>query len=250
MRALILAAGYGVRLYPLTKNYPKPLLPVGKKPIIEYTIDKLLKVKGLDEIIIVTNNKFYPKFRDWLRERAFAKPIRIVNDLTKNNEERLGAVGDINFVIQKNVIKDDLLVIGGDNIFDGDLCKFVSFAKKKKVSAVIGVYDIKQEALASHFGVVRLDKDKHVADFREKPLHPDSTLIAMCLYYFPRGQLRFIGKYLTSCRRECDAAGFYIDWLRKKGAVYGYVFKGEWYDIGHLDAYASANQKFLKQRRN
>lgn len=250
MKALILAAGYGIRLYPLTKNCPKPLLPVGKKPIIEYIIDKLLKVEGLDEIIIVTNNKFYPLFRHWLKQAAFAKPVRIVNDLTKNNAGRLGAVGDINFVIKKKVIKDNLLVIGGDNIFDGDLDKFVSFARQKRAKAVIGIYDIKKKARASHFGVVRLDRNKKITDFREKPRSPESTLIAMCLYYFPKDQLRLIKDYLKACRKECDAAGFYIDWLRRKSSVYGYVFKGEWYDIGHLDAYADANQKFLKQRRS
>ena len=124
MKALILAAGYATRLYPLTKKYPKPLLEVKGRPIIDYIVDKLGLVGPLSEIYIVTNSKFIADFRKWAKTVNSPKKITLVDDLTKNNQDRLGAIGDINFAIKKKKIKEDLLVVGGDNLFSGSLRGF------------------------------------------------------------------------------------------------------------------------------
>src|SRR3989338_6754204 len=129
MKALILAAGYATRLYPLTKEYPKPLLEVGKRPIINYIIDKLEALDDIDEILVVTNSKFFPKFKKWLSRLRNKKHISLVDDLTKSHSDRRGAIGDMNFVINKKHLKDDLLVMGGDNLFSGGLKEFLSFIK-------------------------------------------------------------------------------------------------------------------------
>lgn len=249
MKALILAAGYAVRLYPLTKVYPKPLLPVGGKPIIEYIIDKLEKIKGLNEVIIVTNTKFFPVFEKWARNLGSQKPITLIDDLTKNNKEKRGAIGDIEFVISKKRIKDDLLVIGGDNIFDASLKEFISFAKRKKPGSTIGIYNVKSKSRAKKFGVVTLNHNKKIIEFQEKPKRPHSTFIAMCLYYFPKNKLHLIKEYLAKPNSKVDEVGFYIDWLRKKDLLYGFVFGGVWYDVGQIDFYKDANKKFMKHRR-
>lgn len=244
MRVLILAAGYATRLYPLTKEYPKPLLEVKGRPIIDYILDKIYSVKEIDEIVVITNSKFISKFRKWRNTLRSARRIVLVDDLTKGLNDRRGAIGDMNFAITKRRIRDDLLVIGGDNLFNYDLNRFFSFAKKAGGNPVIGVYDIKDKAEAKKYGIVRLDKKRRLVDFEEKPSRPKSTLAAMCLYYFPKDKLRLLKEYITIHKQGQDATGFYIDWLRKETPVYGFVFGGNWYDIGDFKFYNKAKSGF------
>jgi len=244
MKALILAAGYATRLYPLTKEYPKPLLPVKKKPIINYIVDKLDAAREVNEIIVVTNSKFIRCFKKWTQGLRLSKPLVLVDDLTRDNASRLGAIGDVDFVLRKKNLKENLLVVGGDNLFDASLKGFLSFVKKHKSSPVIGAYDAKDLERAKHYGVVRLDKNKRLTDFKEKPKKPHSTLIAMCLYYFPARSLALIREYLQVRRKKHDATGLYIDWLKKKMQVYGFVFGGCWHDIGGHKFYRQARETF------
>lgn len=243
MKALILAAGYATRLYPLTKEYPKPLLKVGSRHLIDHIIDKLDILSQIDEIIVITNSKFIAFFRKWGRNLRIKKKLSLVDDLTKTLDDRLGAVGDINFAVNKKHIKDDLLVIGGDNLFDSGLGGFLNFAAKIKDNPVIGAYDIKDESKAHRYGVLKIDKKNKIIDFQEKPPQPKSTLIAMCLYYFPKNKLGLIREYLSGTNKY-DATGYYIDWLRKKAPVYAYIFGGRWYDIGDPQVYNEAKRKF------
>lgn len=247
MKALILAAGYATRLYPLTKEFPKPLLAVQGRPIIDYIIDKLEAIGEIDEIIVVTNSKFISRFRKWADQLQSSKRISLVDDLTKTLESRRGAVGDMYFAVARKRIKDDLLVIGGDNLFGGDLDDFISFAEENKPYPAIGVYDIKDKSEAKKYGVVKLDREKKLVGFREKPTDPDSTLVAMCLYYFPKENLSLIKEYARIHLGENDATGFYIDWLRKKVPVYGAVFNGRWYDIGDYKFYNEAKKRFINK---
>ena len=232
MKALILAAGYATRLYPLTKKYPKPLLEVKGRPIINYIIDKLELVGDIDEIYIVTNSKFISIFRKWAKNIKSPKKITLVNDRTKSNQDRLGAIGDINFVIKQKKLKQDLLVVGGDNLFSGSLPEFLAACRKNISSAGIGVYRLKRKKDASRYGVVRLNKLNKVISFQEKPKHPDSNLVAMCLYYVAKDYLYLISAYLQDKKVKTDATGSYIAWLKDKADVYGHIFKGSWFDIG------------------
>ncbi len=244
MKALILAAGYATRLYPLTKEYPKPLLMVGRKPIINHALEKLERLSDIDEIFVVTNSKFFPKFKNWAARLKINKRITLVDDLTRTISSRRGAIGDMHFVIKNKDIRDDLLVVGGDNIFDAGLKRFLAFAKSKKKYPVIGTYRIKSIDQAHKYGVIKLDRKRQVIDFKEKPKQPDSKLVAMCIYYFPKETLGLIREYLRAKSGKRDATGFYIDWLRQKTAVYGFVFSGSWYDIGDHKFLNQAKEKF------
>lgn len=244
MKALILAAGYATRLYPLTKDYPKPLLPVVKRPIINYIIDKLDSIKEIDEIIVITNSKFISKFKKWSKSVVIKKRLSLIDDLTKSLHDRRGAIGDTLFAIKKENIKSDLLVIGGDNLFEDSLVDFLSFVKAHRKSPVIGIYNIKNLQKATHYGVIKLDKKSKVTSFKEKPKKPNSTLVAMCLYYFPHDKLKLINEYIKQADKH-DATGSYIDWLRRKIAVYGFLFKGRWYDIGNHKFYRKAKKSFI-----
>ncbi len=245
MKALILAAGYGTRLASVIKDTPKPLIPVGKRPLIDYVVDRLSNVKSLTEIVVVSNNRFTPDFQKWSTSRSGKLPIRVVNDGTNTPEERLGSVGDIRFVWQKESALHDWLIVGGDNLFDGDLSVFVDFAITKSPAITIGVYDIKDIQAATRFGVSALDADRKVISFQEKPKNPASSLITMCLYYFPKQTLGFLAEYLSESK-VVDAAGSYIQWLSEMKIVYGFQFFGKWYDIGSIESLEEARAHFLK----
>jgi len=186
MKAVVLAAGYAIRLYPLTENQPKPLLNVGDKPIVEHIIDKIQELKEVDEVFVVTNHKFYPMFNGWLNDYKTDKKIKIINDGTLRNEDRLGAVGDLAFVLNEEGIKNDVLMIAGDNLFGFSLGRFLGFFTEKK-SSVIAFCDLKEkEKVANKFGVGVLDEDKRIVDFEEKPSEPRSTLATTCCYIFSK----------------------------------------------------------------
>lgn len=245
MKVLVLAAGYGTRLYPLTINKPKPLLSFVGKPIINHLLEKARNLKGLSEVIVVTNNRFYGAFRTWANvHKVFPVPITVINDGTKAPEDRLGAVGDLDFVLQKKTIKEDLLVIGGDNLFDHGLEAYLQFAEHNRPHVAIGVYDIQSIESAKKFGVVKLDNDNRVVSFEEKPASPKSSLIAMCLYYFPEESLHFIPDYVKHSQKT-DATGDYIRWLSENDCVHGFKFDGKWYDIGSVEEYQKAQKDFL-----
>jgi glucose-1-phosphate thymidylyltransferase len=245
MKALILAAGYGTRLASVIKDTPKPLIPVHNRPLIDYVVDKLQDIKFLSEIVVVSNNKFTPHFQKWAAALGGRLPIRVVNDGTNTPEERLGSVGDISFVWQKESSLDDWLIIGGDNLFDGDLSLFMDFAVSKGPAVSIGVYDIKDIQAATKFGVLAIDSNQKVISFQEKPEIPASSLITMCLYYFPKQTLAYLGEYLSESK-AVDAAGSYIKWLSEKKNVYGFQFSGKWYDIGSIESLEEARAHFLK----
>jgi len=245
MKILILAAGYGTRLYPLIKDTPKPLLPVGPMPLVEHTLSRLKDVRDITEIIFVTNQKFYGHFQTWAEEKkdTYPWPFRIVNDLTTGPENRLGSVGDIDFVLRSHAIQDDLLIIGGDNIFDFDLAGFIQFCLAHRPHVSIGVYNIHDLAGAAKFGVVDLADDGRVKAFQEKPQRPASSLIAMCCYFMPQETLACVADYLRISDKT-DKAGDFIHWLTLEKAVYAYEFQGTWYDIGSIEAYREAQQQF------
>ncbi len=244
MKALILAAGYGTRLASVIKDTPKPLIPVGNKALIDYALDKLGSIAGFSEIVVVTNNKFYENFLQWAKGHTKLK-IRVVNDGTNTNEERLGSVGDLNYVWSKERPADDWLVIGGDNLFDQGLDAFMSFAVSKSPSVTVGLYDINDIKAAVKFGVCVLGQNGKIISFQEKPEHPASSKIAMCLYYFPKKTLGYIEEYRKESN-TLDAAGSYIKWLSEKKNVYGFQFSGKWYDIGSIESLEEARANFLK----
>lgn len=248
MKVLLLAAGYATRLYPLTLDKPKPLLPVAGKPVLEYALDIVEPLKEVDEIFVVTNQKFTSHFEGWNKGYRGRKKISVVNDRTTSNDDRLGATGDIEFVIKDKDIRDDLLVLAGDNIFKTPLKGFLDFSYSKRPSVSLGLYDVKDIGLSRQYGIVSIDKNNKILDFKEKPVNPPCTLAAMCLYFFPKERLGIIREYINTGSTQ-DAPGYFLQWLYKKEPMFGYVFRGgKWFDIGDKKSYDEADREFRKEK--
>ncbi len=246
MKVLILAAGYGTRLAAIAKDTPKPLLPINGKPMIDFIIKELSQISGINEYVVVTNNKFFGQFQQWQQGQGkLSSAIRIVNDGTNSNEDRLGSVGDMRFVWDREKVQDDWLVVGGDNLFDFDLTSYIAMARAKAPAVTVGVYDIKDISQAHMFGIIALDKNGKVVSFEEKPAQPKSTLVTMCFYYFPKRTIGYIGQFFKESSSS-DAAGSYIKWLSENKEVYGFQFQGTWYDIGSVESYYEAQKQFKK----
>jgi len=243
MRVLILAAGYGTRLKELADDTPKSLLEVSGKPLVNHILDRIKHLNALNEVILVTNNKFAGHFEKWAVQTPFAHPIRVVNDRTNSPEDRLGSIGDIDYVLQKESTQDDLLVVGGDNLFDFNVNQYIISAQAQTDAVTIGLYDIGSLEEAKLFGVAEMDEQNRVISFEEKPSQPKSTLIAMCFYYFPKATLGYISDYLKEVC-TADRAGDYIRWLQENFVVFGFKFSGKWYDIGSIESYHEAQENF------
>jgi len=221
----------------------KSLLPVGGKPIIDRIIDKVTAAGGVSVIYIVTNAKFFESFGDWLKSSRHKKIIALINDGTTDNENRLGAVKDMELAISRKAVSDDLLVVAGDNLFGFDMAEFIKFAKGHIDGVSVALYDIADREAAGRFGVVAVDDRCRVTDFEEKPARPKSTLISTGIYYFPKNKVGFIKEYVRM--RTCpDAPGHYIGWLSKRDKVYGFKFIEDWFDIGNIESYEKADKKY------
>ncbi len=230
MKALILAAGYATRLYPLTKEIPKPLLEVGGKAILGHIIDKL-EIPEIDEIYIITNNYFYPHFSRWLEHNPSMKQIKLISDGTFSNEDRLGSIGDMEFFVQQEDIKDDLLIIGGDNLFEEKLTDFINFFKQKGSSIML--HDVENKEIAKKLGIVSLGSESIITNFVEKPDIPESTLASTLVYCLKKEHIKLFSEALKE--NKWDSPGHFISFLSEREQVFGKTLQGKWFDIGSID---------------
>lgn len=244
MQVIILAAGYATRLYPLTKDRPKPLLPVAGKAILDYIIEKVEAVPDVEKIHVVTNARFYSHFTKWLEQRPGSDNIEIINDETDSDENKLGAIGDIDFVIRNKGIEKDLMVIGGDNIFEFDLIDYDRMFRER--GPVVGLYQTETLEEIKKYNCIVLDDSGRITSFEEKPKNPTTKLFAIALYYYDEAAITLMRRYLDEGGNP-DAPGYYVQWLYRQMPVYGFAFDGKWYDIGNLDVYDQA-QAYFKER--
>ena len=241
MKALILAAGYATRLRPLTDDIPKMLLPLAERPMLDYLLDRLYEVDELDEIHLVTNTRFAEAFRDWAPD-----DVLVHDDGTTSNEDRLGAIGDIAFAIERGELEgEDLLIVAGDNLIGYSLAEFVAFWRAHEGSA-IAVRDLGDPELLRQYGVVELDEDDRVVGLEEKPAEPKSDLAATASYLYLADHLALLPRYVEE-GNPLDAPGNFMVWLHTREPVYGYRAEGEWHDIGDLGQLLEADN-LLRQR--
>ena len=241
MKGILLAAGYATRLFPLTENFPKPLLPINGKPMINYIIKKIEDL-GVDEVHVVTNSRFYEHFTKWAETYNGASKVVIVNDKTTSNDDRLGAIGDIQYTIEQGNIDEDIVVIGGDNLFKFTLDNAHQLFNEKRKTTIVA-YDVKDIELAKKYGVIEVDENNKVVSFEEKPSQPKSTLCAICVYFYPKEILPRIKEYLDAGNNK-DAPGNLPAWLVKNDEVYGIGYDESWYDIGGFESLKEAKEEY------
>lgn len=240
MKCLILAAGYATRLYPLTENYPKPLLEVRGKTILDWLVDDIDTLGVVDEYVVISNHKYAHHFDAWAKAKQ--QKIFVVDDGTVSNETRLGAVKDIQYAIDALGIDDDMLVIAGDNVLDFSLTKFIQYAKEKQTSCIMRYFEPEHKKLLKS-GVVTVDDDDRVLNMTEKSSTPATNWCCPPFYYYTKADARLVQKGIDSgC--GTDAPGSYIAWLCKQSAVHAMQMPGKRYDIGDLASYEKVRSEY------
>ena len=240
MKCLILAAGYATRLYPLTENYPKPLLEVRGKTILDWLVDDIDTLGVVDEYVVISNHKYAHHFDAWAKAKQ--QKISVVDDGTASNETRLGAVKDIQYAIDALGIDDDMLVIAGDNVLDFSLTKFIQYAKEKQTSCIMRYFEPELKKLLKS-GVVTVDDDDRVLNMTEKSPPPATNWCCPPFYYYTKADARLVQKGIDSgC--GTDAPGSYIAWLCRQSAEHAMQMPGKRYDIGDLASYEKVRSEY------
>lgn len=237
MKCLIIAAGYATRLYPLTENFPKPLLEVGGKPILDWLIEDLDSQNLVDQYVVVSNHKFAKHFEKWAPSR-----VVVVDDGTSTNETRLGAVRDIQLGIEQAKIDDDLFVMAGDNLLSFSLCDFIAYARQKGTSCIMRYYEPDLQKLHKT-GVAEVDSDGRIISMEEKPAEPKSHWCCPPFYYIVREDVPKVADAIASgC--GVDAPGSFIAWLCAQTTVHAWEMPGPRYDIGNLESYEAVKRLY------
>lgn len=240
MKCLILAAGYATRLYPLTENFPKPLLDVGGKTILDWLVDDIDTADVVDEYVVVSNHKFAHHFDAWAKTKSIK--VTVVDDGTDSNETRLGAVKDIQFAINQLSLDDDMLVIAGDNVLDFSLTKFIRYAKEKNASCIMRYYEPSEQKLLK-CGVVTIDENDQILNMTEKSPTPATHWCCPPFYYYTKEAAKLVAKGIAAgC--GTDAPGSYIAWLCKQTTVYAMEMSGKRFDVGNLESYNKIKEEY------
>lgn len=247
MRVIILAGGYAKRLYPLTKDRAKPLIPVAGKPMIERVLDSLGPVQDLESIHIVTNDKFHSAFRDWLDAYSLNNghfSIDIINNESREVESHIGAIGNLHLVLARENIDDDIIVIAADNLFTVSLEGFATFSRQKN-APVVAVYTMDTLDEVQKYGSIELDDSGKITYFEEKPLIPKSLTIGIALYYYPKSSLSLIKQYIAE-RNNSEEPGRLVEWMYKRTPFYSWRLPGIWCDVGSKEKLEEANRIFAE----
>jgi glucose-1-phosphate thymidylyltransferase len=245
LKVIILAAGYATRLYPLTLTQPKPLLPVAGKPMVEYVLDNLAPIGGIDRIYVVTNAKFARHFEQWSMHYRAAKAklnFTVVNDGSTDDSNKLGAIGDIHYVLKTQSVADDMIVVAGDNLFSEKLEGFGQYCREKN-APVLALYDVGDLEQIKKYNAITVDGEGRITFFEEKPKNPSSTVTGIALYYYPKSTLPLIRQYIAEGNNP-DQPGRLIQWLYPRTPVFTWKVPGLWYDIGSKETLEEANRIF------
>ena len=238
MTSIILAAGYATRMYPLTLNYPKPLLEVGGKKIIDWLIEDLEK-SGVERTVVVSNHKFISQFQAWAEGR---ENIIVLDDGSEDNDHRLGAVKDIEFAIEEANIDDDIVVLAGDNVLNFSLSSFIEYGRKRKTSCIMR-HEEKDENKLRKTGVIEINEDELVLNMEEKPKEPKSNWAVPPFYYYTKEDKDLIKEGIASgC--GTDAPGSFVSWLVKTRPVHAYRMIGERFDVGSIEGYEKIKKEY------
>ncbi|QGN07156.1 NDP-sugar synthase [Halorhabdus sp. CBA1104] len=236
MKAVVLAGGYATRLWPVTRNRPKMLLPIGETTVIDRILDELESDDRIDDVFVSTNERFADDFLDHIADTDLQKPTLSVEQ-TVEEDEKFGVIGALAQLVEREGLEgEDLLVVAGDNLISFDLSDFLDTFEQRE-QPTLAAYDVGSRERAKSYGLINVEDDR-VVDFQEKPDDPDSTLVSIACYAFPAEDVRF-EEYLEGGNNP-DEPGWFIEWLVDRGEVYSFAFDGAWFDIGTPESYLEA----------
>ncbi len=241
MKAIVLAGGHATRLWPVTKDRAKPLLPLGDRPIIDFIVEEL--EEEVDDIIVSTNEKFASDFEKYIED--FEREARVVVENQGSEEEKPGTIGAIIQLIEKEGIDEDLLIVNGDNYLGFSFSELLEFCRHKEAPVNV-VYDLERLEMASSFGVVDVNGDR-IVDFEEKPEEPPSTLISTGVYFFPSHRVSMFKQYEEHFKDSevpadeyLDEPGRLLEWGKDQAEIFAFSFDGDWFDVGTPEGYLEA----------
>ena len=238
MTGIILAAGYATRMYPLTLNFPKPLLEVGGKKIIDHLLEDGER-SGIERFIVVSNHKFISLFREWAEGKD---NVMVLDDGSVDNEHRIGAVKDIEFAIEKAGINDDTLILAGDNVLDFSLSSFIEYGKTKGTSCIMRHREFDKARLRKT-GVVVIDQSDLVLSMEEKPKEPKSEWAVPPFYYYVKEDLPLIKEGIENgC--GTDAPGSFVSYLAERRPVHAFLMPGKRFDVGSIEGYEKIRKEY------
>ena len=242
MTSLILAAGYATRMYPLTRNFPKPLLEVGGKTVLDHLLKDIDSITAITRHVVVSNSRYLPHFQKWKAESEYEKEIILLDDGSTENENRLGAVRDILFAIEEVGLDEELLVVAADNLLSFSFSGFVDYALDKRATCIMRHHEPSTERLR-RTGVITIDEDDRVLLMEEKPAEPKSSWAVPPFYVYKREDLPLIREAIEE-GANTDAPGSFITYLARKRPVYAYLMEGKRWDIGNLESYEQVKREF------
>ena len=250
MIAILLCAGYATRMHPLTKEFPKPLLPVAGKPVLDYLMAQLLELQDLDSVHIITNDRFASHFETWQKKWAVTTPpvsFRLVihNDGSTDNENRLGASGDLAWLLNRLPRVDRMLVSAGDNIFRFPLKPLWTRFIESDFHYILGLPEIDKEKL-KRTGVIEFGKADRAVRLHEKPANPPSSWSCPATYFFQESVAPVLDEFLETSENR-DAPGYFVDFLCRKSHVKAFKLEASRLDIGSIEAYQEADRLLQKE---
>ena len=244
-KCILLCAGYATRLFPITKNFPKALLEIEDgKPLLNYIMDQIDNISDIDEIYLITNDRYYNHFINWKDTLNTNKKLTVLNDYTTNNDDKLGAVGDLKYTKDKMNINDDVIIIAGDNLFDYNLQDFIDYYKKIKKPVVTSsiINDIEQ---LKGMGVALTDSNNRIIELKEKSANPISNKAVFATYIYPKEVFNQVDNYLNEGNNP-DAPGYFLEYVVRNNPTYIYNFNGNCYDVGTHDSLKLVRELYNK----
>jgi glucose-1-phosphate thymidylyltransferase len=213
--------------------------------MVEHVLDNLAPIGGIDRVYVVTNAKFAGHFQQWSDQYRATKSrfdFTVVNDGSTDDANKLGAIGDIHFVLKTQHVDDDLIVVAGDNLFSEKLGDFGKFCREKN-TPVLALYDVGDLEQIRKYNSISVDGTSRITFFEEKPKNPTSTLTGIALYFYPKNSIPLIRQYMAEGNNP-DQPGRLVQWLYPRTAVYTWRIPGLWFDIGSKETLEEANQIF------
>jgi glucose-1-phosphate thymidylyltransferase len=238
---IVLAGGFAKRMWPLTKDRPKHLLEVASKPMLSYTLDSLLEMDEINMVYVSTNEAFKDHFEAFL-ERYSEDKVKLIIEPSPTEDRKLGSIGGLGYLIRKEGLTNETIVIGGDNLFEFHPSEALDVYRSNQKD-LVAVFDVETKERASLYGIVDKDENDIIKGFLEKPEDPPSTLAATAFYIFKPETVQLVLKYLDDGGKP-DALGFFISYLINNREVYAWKFDGKWFDIGSLEVYHEADEYF------